>query len=90
MTTEKNGIMNLNELFKHLAQYGIAGIIAGFLIWAMVTRMDNSISTIRENLILHASDSAYTVKRLEQVERILQRICYNTSETQANRNACFQ
>ena len=83
-------VANGNEVVKYLTQYGIAGIIAGFLIWAMVNRIDSSINIIRENLVLHAQDSVYTVKRLEQMERVLLRICYNTAETIQDRNACFQ
>ena len=71
-------------------QFGIPAVIAGFLVWALVTRVDSSLTSIKENLVLHAQDSAYTVKELEKVKVVLQRICANTSGTAQDRNACFQ
>jgi hypothetical protein len=69
---------------------GIPSAIAIFLIWALVTRIDVEILEIRENLRLHAVDSSYIIKNTNNLQQILQRICVNTSETNEERNACFQ
>lgn len=81
---------NIPWYIKASYQFGIPAVIAGFLVWALVTRVDGSLTLIKENLVLHAQDSAYTVKELERVKIILQQICANTSETVQDRNSCFQ
>ena len=69
---------------------GIPSAIAIFLIWTLVNKIDVGIIEIRENLRLHAVDSSYVIKNTNNLQQILQRICVNTSETNEERNACFQ
>ena len=83
-------VNNLGFLIKAAYQFGIPAVIAVALIWVLATRIDSNIVKLTENMSLHAQDSAFTVKELEKVKLILQRICINTSSERGEREACFQ
>lgn len=87
LTTENN---NTPWYIKTTYQFGIPAVIAGFLVWTLVTRIDTALINLQENFSLHAQDAAYTVKELERVKIILQQICANTADTFQDRTSCFQ
>ena len=70
--------------------FGIPAVIAASLVYLLAVRVDTAIINIKENLSLHATDTAYIVKQNERMEQLMQQICANTANSVEARNDCFR
>lgn len=76
---------------------GVPSTIALFLVWILagttttsLREISSTLNNMRENLVLHSADTAYTAKRIDRIEQLLQQICVNTASNSSTRAACFK
>lgn len=76
--------------------FGVPTIIAGFLIWAMATRVDSglthvdaSLTQLTDELNQHQKDMGYSIMQQEAIKSLMQQICVNTAKNVPDRTACF-
>jgi len=73
-----------------------AAICIGLVYWLVVVvnaKLDingDKIDKVNISQELAAKDTAYLVMKVDRLEYVFIRICYNTGKTQAERNACLQ
>lgn len=84
-----------------LKQLGIPVVFSAILLWFVLSRVDNVLSKIAETLDTHAfsqdkqdievNRNAVEVKSLMlSIERLNQRVCFNTARTDAQKNECYK
>jgi hypothetical protein len=76
--------------------FGIPALLSVYLIWLMSTRIETQLSAIEAGMMATRTDQAYMLKisgeqtaRLENIYRLLQRICVNGATTPSDRASCF-
>ena len=86
---------------KTVFYFGAPTVAAGYFIWILTSQAAVAQATMLENqrvlitnLATHMEDStregARNTRQLEQIERLLFRICINTAVTSADRVDCFR
>lgn len=76
--------------------FGIPALLSVYLIWLMATRIETKLNSIEATLQAAKVDDAYVLKMsgdqaesLDQIYRLLQRICVNSATTPQDRAGCF-
>jgi len=75
---------------KAIYTLGIPSALATYLVYFLVTTVIGNQRKMEENLNLLSADYAYTVKSMQKLEFLMERICSNTTKNQQERNNCFQ
>ncbi len=84
-----------------LKQLGIPVVFAAVLLWFVLTRVDSALIVIVNSLSNHTNqaaeqmnimnkDNSQTKELLLSIERLNQRVCFNTAKNNADRNECYK
>ena len=83
-------------LLRFAYVFGIPALLSVYLIWLMSTRIETQLNAIEAAAAATRIDQAYVLKlndeqtvRLDQIYRLLQRICVNSATTPEQRASCF-
>lgn len=93
-----------SEVFSLIAKYGIASVIAVYLVWFVTTNVTNDHTAMRaqqetitqtqksiENTLkVHIDESTRYIQILTVQSKALARICVNTAQTPADRERCVE
>ena len=86
-----------SNILDKLLKYGVSALFAGYLMWFLVGDLKqemngntSAINGMNQTLSNHVTESALSNRRLESMEKLLQRICVNTAKTNTDRNDCFK
>jgi hypothetical protein len=71
-------------------KFGIPTAFAAYLIYVLTTQVTGTLTSVKENLILHSADVQYNVKQNEKIYYLLRVICSNASADETDRNKCFE
>lgn len=85
------------EVFNLVAKYGIAAVIALYLVYFLTTTITNSQENIarahedmNNNIQIHMKESSIYLQEISAQRKALVRICINTAKTDADRQRCVE